>query len=267
MVEMSQVNFLAEIAQAASLMAKNRRAVAFTGAGISTRSGIPDFRSPETGLWARAEALQEKEIERGTLQGFIRDPQALYEGFKPLIEAVFAAQPNAAHLALAEMEEMEYLQAVVTQNGDMLHQKAGLSNVIELHGTLGEVVCISCYKVYPSRPFLEQFLRDERTPICPDCRGVLKPNVILTGEQLPVKAILAARSAIRQSDLILIAGTSLVGGPATALVEEALVQGKKIIVINLTPTIFDTAADVVIRADVVIALPALVKAIKTLEPG
>ncbi len=234
---------------------------------MSTRSGIPDFRSPETGLWARAEALQERGIERGTLQGFSRDPQSFYDGFKPLLMAVCAAQPNAAHRALVELEEMGYVRAVISQNADMLHKKAGSRNVIELHGTLGEVVCMSCYMVYPSRSFIEQFLRDERAPICPDCQGVLKPNVILTGEQLPAKAILAARRAIRQSDLMLIAGTSLAGGPATALVEEALAQGKKIIMINLTPTIFDSAADIVIRADVIDALPALVKTIKTLDPG
>ena len=234
---------------------------------MSTRSGIPDFRSPGTGLWARAEALQEREVNRGTLQGFSRDPQAFYDGFKALLKAVFAAQPNAAHQALVELEKRGYLRAIISQNADMLHQKAGSKNVIELHGTLGEVVCMSCFRVYPSGSFVEQFLRDGRTPVCPDCRGVLKPNVILTGEQLPAKAMLAARRAIQNSELILVAGTSLAGGPATALVEEAHVQGKKIIVINLTPTIFDATADVVIRADVVITLPALVKAIKTLEPG
>jgi len=264
---MPPVNFSTEITQAASLLVQNRQTVAFTGAGMSTRSGIPDFRSPGTGLWARAEALQEREVERGTLQGFSRDPRAFYKGFSPLIKSVFVAQANPAHRALAELEKMGYLKAVITQNADMLHQQAGSRNVIELHGTLGEVVCISCYKVYPSRSFLEQFLRDGLVPLCPDCRGILKPNVILSGEQLPLKAMLAARRVIRQSALILIAGTSLAGGPATALVEEAQAQDKKTIVINLTPTIFDTVADVVIRADVVIALPALVKATIYLEPG
>lgn len=267
MVEMSQVNFLAEIAQAASLMAKNRRAVAFTGAGMSTRSGIPDFRSPETGLWARAEALQEKEIERGTLQGFIRDPQAFYEGFKPLIEAVFAAQPNAAHLALAEMEEMGYLQAVVTQNGDMLHQKAGSRDVIELHGTLGGVVCISCYQVYPSQAILEQFLWDGLVPRCANCHGILKPNVILTGEQLPVKALLAAQRAVRQSDLILIAGTSLSGGPASAMIDSAYLQGSSLIIINQTHTVLDQVADVVIHEDVTTALPAIKETLQKISGG
>jgi NAD-dependent deacetylase len=128
--------------------------------GQGCRSGIPDFRSPGTGLWAREEALQEREVEMGTLQGFLRDPQAFYEGFKPLLEAVFAAQPNAAHTALAELEQGGSLQAVITQNADMLHQQAGSKNVIELYGTLGEVVCISCYRVRPFRPFLEQFQED-----------------------------------------------------------------------------------------------------------
>lgn len=260
---MPQVNFSAEVTQAAALMAKSRWAIAFTGAGMSTRSGIPDFRSPGTGLWARAEALQEREVERGTLQGFIRAPQAFYTGFKPLIEAVFAAQPNAAHHVLAELEKRGTLQAVITQNADMLHQRAGCKNVIELHGNLGEVVCISCYKVRPSRPFLEQFLEDGRVPLCPECRGILKPNVILTNEQLPARAMLAARKRIRDSDLILIAGTSLAGGPASALIDSAYLQGANLIIVNQTPTLLDQVASVVIREDVTIALPAIKSALET----
>lgn len=255
---MSSIHDSDEIQKAARLLLENRAAVAFTGAGMSTRSGIPDFRSPETGLWARAEALQD-DVERGTLQGFLRDPQAFYDGFKPIIKAVFAAQSNAAHHALVELEQMERLQAIITQNADMLHQRAGAKKVIELHGTLEETVCIACYKVLPSRSFLERLLQNGLVPVCPECGGALKPNVILTGEQLPVRAVLAARKAIRQSDLMLIAGTSLAGGPATLLVEKAQAQGMKFIIINLTPSIFDSVADVVIRSDVTIALPALVK--------
>lgn len=134
---------------------------------------------------------------------------------------VFAAQPNAANHALVELEERGYLRAIISQNADMMHQLVGSNKLIELHGTLGEVVCISCYKLYSSRSFLEQFLRDGLVPHCPNCHGVLKPNVILAGEQLPAKAILASRRALRNSDLVLVAGTSLVGGPSTALVEEA----------------------------------------------
>lgn len=262
---MPKTDFANEIAQVATLLVKCRQAMAFTGAGMSTRSGIPDFRSPETGLWTRAQALQEREVKRGTLQGFSRDPQAFYDDFKPLIKAVFAAQPNAAHHALAELEQMGYLQTVITQNADMLHQQAGSKNVIELHGSLGEVVCISCYKARPSRSFLEQCLEDGRVPSCPDCRGVLKPNVILTGEQLPAKAMLAARKALRQSDLMLIAGTSLAGGPASSLVDSAYLQGSKLIIVNQTPTLLDNVAEVIIHADVATVLPAIKDALQKLK--
>ncbi|HAX70259.1 MAG: hypothetical protein DPW18_00145 [Chloroflexi bacterium] len=264
---MSQLDASNEILQAASLMAKNKRVIAFTGAGMSTRSGIPDFRSPGTGLWARAEVLQEGEQSRGSLQGFCRDPQGFYEQITPLIKTVLAAQPNAAHLALAEMEEMGYLQAIITQNGDMLHQKAGNREVIELHGTLGEVVCISCYKIYPSQGILEQFLRDGLVPRCKTCHGILKPNVILTGEQLPAKALIAAQRTIRQSDLILIAGTSLSGGPASAMIDNAYLQGSSLIIINQTVTILDQVANVVIHEDVTTALPIIKKTLQILSGG
>jgi len=245
------------IQQAAGLLAESRAAVAFTGAGISTPSGIPDFRSPETGLWARLEAAGADETQTGMIQSFGHDPQTFYERMRPLFEKIITAEPNAAHYALAELEAKGYIRAVITQNADMLHQRAGSKNVIEVHGTLAEAICISCYLVAPFRPLLEKFLEDGRTPRCEKCGGAMKPNVILTGEQLPMQAVLAAKQAMRGSDVVLVAGTSLAGGPATALMDVAYLQGSKLIIVNQTPTIMDASAEAVIHMDVVVALPAI----------
>ncbi|HMM97392.1 MAG TPA: NAD-dependent protein deacylase [Anaerolineales bacterium] len=254
------------IQSAVKLLAESRAAVAFTGAGLSTPSGIPDFRSPETGLWARLEAAAgTDETQAGTIQAFGRDPQTFYERMKPLFQNIITAEPNAAHYALAELEARGMLQAVITQNADTLHQRAGSKNVIEVHGSLAEATCIQCYNVKPFRPLLDQFLSDGIVPRCKECGGVMKPNVILTGEQLPVKAVLAAKQAIRRADLLLIAGTSLAGGPATALVDAAYWQGSKLILINRTPTLLDNVAEVIIHADVVTALPAIVKALQRIQ--
>jgi NAD-dependent deacetylase len=251
------LSHVSEIEQAAKLLGNIHSAIAFTGAGLSTSSGIPDFRSPGTGLWARMEASLEEEPFDGMVHSFARDPQKFYERMRPLFQTILAAEPNTAHYALADMEKIRAIHAVITQNADMLHQRAGSRRVIEVHGTLAEATCIHCYKVFPYRPLLERFFADGQVPTCNDCGGVLKPNVILTGEELPAKAVLAARQAIRQCDVLLAAGTSLAGGPATALAEAAHAQGTKLIIVNLTPTLMDTVADVVIRADVVTALPAI----------
>lgn len=253
------------IQNATKLLAESRAAVAFTGAGLSTPSGIPDFRSPETGLWARLETAGADETQTGTIQAFGRDPQTFYERMKPLFQNVITAEPNAAHYALAELEAKGIFHAVITQNADMLQQRAGSKNVIEVHGSLAEATCIQCYKVKPFRPLLDQFLSDGILPRCKECGGVMKPNIILTGEQLPVKAILAAQQAIRRADLLLIAGTSLAGGPATALVDSAYLQGSKLIIVNRTPALLDNVAEVIIHADVVTALPAIVKALQGIQ--
>ena len=255
---MSQnVDYSAEIGQAAQLLAQNRFVIAFTGAGLSTRSGIPDFRSPDTGLWARIDLNRRDEPRVTSIQGFALNPQAFYNGFSPLVEKIFAAEPNPAHFALAKLENTGFIKTVITQNADLLHQRAGSQRVIEVHGTILEATCIRCYRVVPARPLFLQFFIDGQVPRCRECDGVMKPNVILTGEQLPRIAILAAKQAVRACDVMLVAGTSLPGGPATALVESASAQGTKLIIVNLTPTLLDHKAKVVIHADVVKVLPAL----------
>ena len=251
-----------KVQKAALLIEGSRSAVAFTGAGISTSSGLPDFRSPETGLWTHSD-VSGVDIQVASSHRFALDPQGFYRWMKPLIQKILAAEPNPAHYALANLEKLGYIHAIITQNVDMLHQRADSHHVFEVHGTLAQTVCIGCYKVVPSQPLLETFLSDGEIPHCMECGGVMKPNVILTGEQLPARALLAARQAVRQCDVMLVAGTSLSGGPATDLVELAYTHRAQLIIINNTPTPLDSVAKIVIRADVVDVLPAIVDKIQS----
>ena len=126
------------IKQAAELLKKSQGTVAFTGAGLSTRSGIPDFRSPKTGLWAQIDLSQSDESHAGSIHGFPRDPQAFYNRFGPLVKKIFYAEPNPAHFALAKLENAGHIKTIITQNADLLHQRAGSQQVIEVHGSLAE---------------------------------------------------------------------------------------------------------------------------------
>ena len=254
-------DYAPEIDQAANLLTQSRFVVAFTGAGLSTRSGIPDFRSPGTGLWTRVDGNPES----GTIQGFGKNPQAFYTWFRTFTRTILEAHPNAAHIALSLLEAMGYIRAVITQNADMLHQRAGSQHVLEVHGSLAEATCIQCYTTVDARQLLAHFVEDGQVPRCEHCGGVMKPNVILTNEQLPARVMLAAKQAVRECDLILTAGTSLTGGPATRLAEFALDQGAELVIVNLTPTIFDSAAQVVINADVSEVLPAIVETLRYLS--
>lgn len=239
------------VERAQELLLNARRAVALTGAGISTPSGIPDFRSPTSGLWQHVDPMQV-----ATRYAFQQRPQDFYDWIHPLVETTLAARPNAAHYALVEMESHGPLRAVITQNIDMLHSKAGSQRVIEIHGHLREMTCLRCYDIVPAAPVFQQFLATGEVPRC-HCGGVLKPNVILFGEQLPVRAVQASKHETIQSDLMLVAGSSLEVAPAGDLPILARQTGARLIVVNLEPTHVDELADVVIRADVVDILPRL----------
>ena len=247
------------IERSAELLVQSQLAVAFTGAGISTPSGIPDFRSPGTGLWSRGDIPRS-----GSIHGFVADPQTFYEWLRPLVQKILSTEPNPAHYALADLEARGYLQTVITQNADMLHQRAGTQHVLEVHGTLEKATCVHCYEVVPARELLDQFLIDSQVPRCKQCGGVMKPNIILVGEQLPARIMLAARKAARDCDVMIVAGTSLPGGPASRLPEIANQSGARLIIVNRTPTLLDPVAEVVLHTDVAIALPALVQAVDQL---
>ncbi len=240
-----------QIARARRLLSEARYVAALTGAGISTPSGIPDFRSRQSGLWQQVDPLAV-----ASLYAFRRRPQDFYDWIHPLAHTTLAAQPNAAHVALAQMEAHGPLQVVVTQNIDMLHSRAGSQNVVEIHGHLRHLTCLDCFAIVESEPILRQFLKDRLAPRCP-CGGVYKPNVILFGEQLPVRALNDAKRAARACDVMLVVGSSLEVAPAGDLPILARECGARLIVVNLEPTHADDFADVVIHDDVVHVLPLL----------
>jgi len=239
---------------AAQLLYAAHSAVALTGAGISTPSGIPDFRSPKSGLWEGIDPLVVASI-----YGFRQDPQAFYNWIYPLTKLTLEAQPNPAHYALATLEAQGKLQAVITQNIDMLHTRAGNHVVKELHGQFREATCTHCFTVFLAEPIIRQFLLDHEVPHCPHCGGVIKPNVILFGEQLPIQQLLAAQDFARKADLILVVGTSLEVAPASELPMLALRNGAKMIIINLEPTHLDHAATVVIHDNAAEVLPEIMQ--------
>lgn len=242
---------------AASLLARSHRTVALTGAGISTESGLPDFRSPG-GLWAGVNPL-----EVASLTAFRRRPEAFYDFYRRRLATLAGAKPNAAHQALVDLERFG-LRAVVTQNVDGLHQAAGSARVIELHGNLREAVCIECGRVVPIKAITEA-LEGGRLPTCSDCGGRLKPNVVLFEELLPEAAYTTAEGEVRQADVLLVVGSSLQVTPAAWLPEVAKSRGAGVIIANDEPTAMDHLADVVLRGRVGKMLPALVGAVSALR--
>jgi NAD-dependent deacetylase len=240
-----------QIERGAKLIRAAHNVVAMTGAGISTPSGIPDFRSPDSGLWEKIDPLTVASIF-----SFRQNPDQFYGWIHPLANKLLEARPNPAHYALAALESEGKLHAVITQNIDDLHGKAGSRNIFELHGSLRELTCIQCYQVQDSTRIIRRFVQDGQTPRC-ECGGVLKPNVILFGEQLPVREFVAAQMAVKAADLMLVVGSSLETAPASDLPELALENGIKLVIVNYYPTYLDDRAEVVIHANVAEVLPRI----------
>jgi NAD-dependent deacetylase len=169
--------------QTSELIAGARSLVAFTGAGISTPSGIPDFRSAGSGLWTRSDPMAV-----ASLTAFHRRPEVFFNWLRPLARKIALASPNPAHRALGALESAGILKAVITQNIDGLHQRGGNKNVIEIHGSLDRWICMNCREEYPSSGYLGLFLDEEINPACPRCNSLLKPGITLFEEMLPVEA-------------------------------------------------------------------------------
>lgn len=241
-----------QIALAAELLANAQHSIVLSGAGISTPSGIPDFRSRDNGLWERYNPL-----EVASLTAFRVNPKKFYDWFRPLTKLIVNAAPNQAHQAIAKLEALGIIKAIITQNIDYLHQKAGSKNVLEAHGTLNTMTCVSCYKKYSSSQFLDEYLENGKIPHCEKCHHILKPDAILFEEQLPKKIWQSIEKEVHKSDLMLVVGSSLEVVPVANLPYQIISKGGKLIIINNQPTYLDSRADVVLHQDVTDALPVI----------
>jgi NAD-dependent deacetylase len=246
--------------KAADLIGNAKMIVAFTGAGVSTESGIPDFRSPG-GIWEKYQPVY--------FDDFLSDPVARREYWLrsrvtyPLLRD---ARPNPTHLTLFELEQMGRLEAIITQNIDHLHHKAGNSprKIIEIHGTVAHAVCLDCHRTF-DRDELQQQLEvteDIQPPVCPECHGFLKDATISFGQPMPEAEMAMAGQMAQACDLMIVLGSSLVVYPAAYLPQQAHQAGAKLIIINLDPTPFDHLAAVAIHARTGEALPQIIALVK-----
>jgi NAD-dependent deacetylase len=227
-----------------------------TGAGISTDSGIPDYRGPQ-GVWTR-DPEAEKLV---TLSWYLRDPEIRRRSWLLRRELATAdVRPNAGHAALVDLQRQGRLRALVTQNIDGLHQAAGSTGVLELHGTVHEVVCTRCGHRLPIGDVLARVDAGEPDPGCPVCGGVLKTATVYFGEALDAEVIDAAADAAADCDVFLAVGTSLGVHPAAGLVDVAAAAGARVVVVNAEPTPYDGLADLVVREPIGTALPVLLAA-------
>lgn len=227
-----------------------------TGAGISTDSGIPDFRGPQ-GVWTKDPAAQ----ALFTLDTYLADPEVRRRAWLARRDhPAWHARPNAAHRALVDLERAGRLRAIVTQNIDELHQRAGSSpeKVIEMHGTMFAVECLSCHAHTPMREVLDRVDAGEPDPPCAVCGGVQKAATISFGQALRPEVVSAAVAAARDCDLFAAVGTSLTVHPAAGLCLEAVAAGARLVIVNAEPTPYDDYADLVIREPIGSALPRLV---------
>lgn len=233
-----------------------RRVVLLTGAGISTESGIPDFRGPQ-GVWTRnprAEKLSD-------IRYYMADPEIRKASWQARLEhPAWTAKPNAGHLALAKLEARDKLHALITQNIDELHQMAGNSakKVIEVHGTVRKVVCMACGAISPMEKTLKRVRAGEADPPCLDCGGILKSATISFGQALVPEVIVRAMTVAAEADLFIAVGTSLQVYPIAGAVTAAHSAGARIVILNAQPTPFDDIADAVFREPIGTILPQLV---------
>lgn len=240
------------IETAAQYLRNARSAIALTGAGISTPSGIPDFRSEKIGLWA-----QDDPLDVASLTVFRRNPERFFNWIRGLGTHISNAHPNEAHWALARLEQAGHLKAVVTQNIDGLHQQAGSQRVIELHGSLRTYSCPAGCGIYPADEIQPAFLQEGILPQCPHCQKFLKPDIILFEEMLPTMVWEEAVDLCSHADLMIIIGSSLAVNPAAQLPFYALDRGARLIIINRTQTPIDRFADLIFRRDLAEVVPEL----------
>ncbi len=240
----------------AELIGEAERVVALTGAGISVPSGIPDFRTPGEGIWSEVDP-----IKVATIEAFHRDTRAFWEFYRMRFELLGDKRPNPAHEALAELERIGRLEAVITQNIDRLHHRAGTRELVEVHGSIATSSCTSCGSSW-SLEEVEALFDEEGIATCSGCMGKVKPDVVLFGELLPAAAIERAQELAAEADLMICVGSSLEVYPAAGLPELTLAAGGIVAIATRSDTPYDREAAVRMRGDVAEELPAVLAALK-----
>jgi NAD-dependent deacetylase len=244
-----------EVERLAELLGRSRRAVVLTGAGVSVPSGIPDFRTPETGLWAKVDPMEVAHISV-----FERDPERFWSYYRPRFQALGDKEPNRAHKALAELERRGLIEGVITQNIDRLHRAAGSENVIEVHGSIDTSSCLECGASFGLEE-VEEIFDEHGVAVCTDCGGAVKPDVVLFGEMLPVEAIERATDLAEEADLMLCVGSSLAVYPVAGLPRLTMERGGSVAIVTKGETPYDSEAELKLDGEVDEELAALVAAL------
>jgi NAD-dependent deacetylase len=240
---------------AVELIKTSSSVIALTGAGISTDSGIPDFRSPG-GIWSKYP------VKFGDYDYFLNHPEHIFTLGKELLPVLLQAKPNRGHMAFKDLEDMGKLKAVITQNVDGLHQMAGSQKVIEIHGTYKTATCTGCSRTFTVDELLSLM---QGLPLCPECSSIIKPDVVMFGESLPREAFLEAKTLSEEADLMIVAGSRLEVYPASHLVLVTKGHKGSIIIMNNTKTALDNVADVIIRGELSSCLPQIMEKLKKEE--
>jgi NAD-dependent deacetylase len=233
----------------AELVRERQPCIVLSGAGISTESGIPDFRSPN-GIWAQYDPM-----EYASIDAFLADPVKVWDFYGKRLDALGEAQPNDGHRALAELEERGWVRAVITQNIDRLHERAGSRELVEVHGSIGTASCLDCGKVVP----VDEVMRLLPVPGCPRCGRILKPDVVMFGEFLDPAVIARAHALAVGAGLLLVVGSSLEVYPVAGLPQETIAAGGSLAIVNRDETPYDARASVRIAAGAGETLHALVE--------
>ena len=246
-----------KIKKFAQLILDAQNIVALTGAGMGTESGIADFRSPGTGLWEKVNP-----DEFASIHSYVSNPKKNLNFMLELGMAIFKAKPNKGHKALTKLHKLGKLVGILTQNIDGLHQKAHSKNVVELHGTAYEAICMGCGNIYPITIMIDQVRSGRYSPFCKSCNGLLKPNAIFFGEPLRSEILGQADRLIEECDLLIVLGSSLLVYPVAFYPRKALSLGAKLAIINIQETDIDASADVVIHDKIGDVFPLIVNIVK-----
>ncbi|MFX0057623.1 MAG: NAD-dependent deacetylase [Candidatus Hodarchaeota archaeon] len=246
-----------KIEQFAQLIIESKNIVVLTGAGMSTESGIADFRTPGTGLWEKVNPN-----EFASIHSYVSNTQKNLKFMLEMGMNIFKARPNKGHKMLTKLQKLGKLNGILTQNIDGLHQKAHTKNIVELHGTANEATCMRCKKVYPITIMINQVLKGKYSPSCEVCNGLLKPNAIFFGEALQSETLKAADEMLSDCDLLIVLGSSLLVYPVAFYPQKVVSFGAKLAIINIQETNMDYKAQVVIHGKIGDVLPKIVELVQ-----